>query len=276
MGRLIDRVAIVTGAGTGIGEMCAKTLAEEGAKVIVADLDFDGATRVSSEIAASGGEATAVLVDISDEASIIALYATVRELWGPADVLVNNAAATSGEQIFRDVGIAEMDAAIWDRAFAVNARGTMLMIKHAIPGMLDVGSGSIINMSSGASLMGDYYPPAYGSSKAAVNMLTQYVATQYGKQNIRCNAVAPGLILTPTAEANRSSLDQFKLYEDNALTPYLGKPEDIAATVLFLASSASRFITAQVIRVDGGYTSHMPHSASSYAGFAANPGRRPG
>lgn len=276
MKKLDGRVAIVTGAATGIGEVCAKWLAAEGAQVVVADIEMEGAARVAGEIAQHGGEALALEVDISDEASVIAFYGAVVERWGRVDVLHNNAAATTGEQIFRDAGIGEMDTAIWDRAFAVNTRGTMLMIKHAIPLMIAAGGGSIINTSSGASLTGDYFAPAYASSKAAVNTLTQYVATQYGKQNIRCNTVSPGLILTPTAEANRANDDQFAIYESNSLMPFLGKPEDIASTVLFLASDDSRFITGQVLRIDGGYTAHMPHSSTSQEAFLANPARRPG
>ena len=126
-----------------------------------------------------------------------------------------------------------MDVAIWDRAFAVNTRGTMLMIKHAIAPMLAAGGGSIINTSSGASLAADYYGAAYGASKAAVNMLTEYVALQYGKRNIRCNVVSPGLIITPTAAANSKNND-LSVYEANSMMPYLGQPADIAAMVVFL------------------------------------------
>lgn len=275
MAKLKDRVAIVTGAGTGIGEVCAKQLAAEGARLVIADIDDTGAARVAAEIRDAGHDAIAVHVDISAEASVISLYHDVLNRYGRVDVLHNNAATTSGEQIFRDAGIGEMDVAIWDRAFAVNTRGTMLMIKHAIAPMLAVGGGSIINTSSGASLAADYYAPAYGASKAAINVLTQYVAMQYGKQNIRCNVISPGLIVTPTAAANNKN-NEFAIYEANSMMPYLGRPEDIAAMVVFLAADDSRFITAQTLRVDGGYTAHMPHTAPLHEIFKANPGRRPG
>lgn len=272
-GKLEGRVAVVTGAATGIGLVCAQHLAAEAAKVVLADLDMDGVQRAADGIIASGGEAMAHHVDISDEASVVALYRAVIDRYGHVDILHNNAAATNAAQIGRDAAIADMDVAVWDRAFAVNSRGTMLMIKHVIPLMIRRGGGSIVNTSSGASLAGDYFAPAYAASKAAVNCLTQYVATQYGKQNIRCNTVSPGLILTPTAIANNVD-GQLDIYEAHSLVPYLGRPEDIAATVVFLASDASRFVTAQVLRVDGGYTAHMPHSASLAAGFAANPRTR--
>jgi NAD(P)-dependent dehydrogenase (short-subunit alcohol dehydrogenase family) len=275
MSKLTNRVAIVTGAAIGIGEVCAKHLATEGARLVVADIDLPGAARVAAEIRKSGGEALAFHVDIASEDSVAKLYQAVLEKYGRVDILHNNAAATTGDQIYRDAGIAEMDVAIWDRAFAVNTRGTMLMIKHAIKPMLAAGGGSIINTSSGASLAADYYAPAYGSSKAAINTLTQYVAMQYGKRNIRCNVISPGLILTPTATANNQN-NEFAIYEANSMMPFLGQPEDIAATVLFLASDDSRFITGQVLRVDGGYTAHMPHTAPWHDTFIANEARRPG
>jgi NAD(P)-dependent dehydrogenase (short-subunit alcohol dehydrogenase family) len=275
MTRLQGRVAIVTGAAVGIGEACAKRLAAEGARVIVADIDESGAARVAGEITAAGGTALALRVDLADQASIIALYSAVAARFGRLDILHNNAADTRGEQIARDMAIAAMDVDIWDRAFAVNTRGTMLMIKHALPAMLAGGGGSIINTSSGAGLTGDLFAPAYAASKAAINCLTKYVAAQYGKQKIRCNVVSPGLILTPTARAN-SSAETLQNFERHSLTPYLGQPEDIAAAVAYLASDDARFVTAQVIVVDGGYTNHMPHVADSFAAFAAAGDRRPG
>ncbi len=272
MGKLTGKVAIVTGAAVGIGEVCAQWLAAAGAFVVVADIDLKGAERVAAGI---GAAAMAAHVDIADEASVAALYRDVLLRHGRVDILHNNAAATNHEQIVRDAAIATMDVDVWDNAFAVNARGTMLMIKHAIAPMLAAGGGSIINTSSGASLTGDYYAPAYAASKAAVNCLTQYVAVQYGKQNIRCNTISPGLIVTPTAEAHNAS-GQLAVYERNSLMPFLGRPADIAAMVVFLASDEARFVTAQVLRVDGGYTAHMPHTADLHAGFMANPDRRGG
>jgi NAD(P)-dependent dehydrogenase (short-subunit alcohol dehydrogenase family) len=274
MSKLTDRVAIVTGGGIGIGEVCAKHLTAEGAKVAVADIDLPGATRVAAEIRAAGGDARAFHVDISSEPSVVQLYSDVLAHYGRLDVLHNNAAATAGEQFFRDAGIGEMDVAIWDRAFAVNTRGTMLMIKHAIAPMLKAGGGSIINTSSSTSLAADYYSPAYASSKAAINVLTKYVAMQYGKRNIRCNAIAPGLILTPTAQTNNKKSDLASV-EDNTMVPYLGRPEDVAAIVVFLASDASRLVTSQVLCIDGGYTAHMAHAAALHEVFLAHPASRP-
>src|SRR3546814_1340176 len=201
MGMLDNRVAIVTGSG-GIGDAAAQRLAEEGAKVVIGDINFPGAERGAAAIVANGGEADARHLDISDEESIRQFYRFVQDRHGRLDILHNNAAASQGEEILRDMAIEHMDAAVWDRAFIVNTRGTMLMIKHAIPMMREAGGGSIINTSSGASLTGDLFAPAYASSTSAITTPTNYVATQYGKTTIRCNVVSPGLILTQTARDN--------------------------------------------------------------------------
>jgi NAD(P)-dependent dehydrogenase (short-subunit alcohol dehydrogenase family) len=276
MKRLTGRIAIVTGAGDleAIGSACAHRLAAEGAKLVVTDIDLAGAKRVTDSIIAAGGDAVAFLLDLAEEESVERFYEAVIGRFGTVHVLHNNAADTRGEQILKDMAIARMETRIWDRAFHVNVRGTMLMIKHAIPIMLAGGGGSIINTSSGASLRGDYYAPAYAASKAAINCLTTYVATQYGKQNIRCNAVSPGLILTGTAIANNTEA-QLAEIESHSLTPYLGKPDDIAAAVAYLASDDARFVTGQVLAVDGGYVSHMPHVAANAAIFASSGGDRP-
>ena len=147
------------------------------------------------------------------------------------------------------------------------------MIKHAIPLMLTSGGGSIINTSSGAALRGDLFGPAYAASKAAINCLTLYTATQYGKQGIRCNVVSPGLIVTPNVRL-RNSAEQLGRIEQHKLTPFLGEPEDIAKAVAFLASDESRFMTAQIMVVDGGILDHMPYFAETITAFASSPGNR--
>ena len=148
------------------------------------------------------------------------------------------------------------------RTLAVNLRGPMLGCKHAIPELCKRGGGAIINTSSASGLVGDLARPAYGSSKAGVDSLTRYVATQYGKQGIRCNAIAPGVIETPALKANITP-EQVELYKGNHLTPRLGRPEDIAGMVVFLASDAGAYVTGQILSVDGGLLSHHP----TYAEF---------
>ena len=137
----------------------------------------------------------------------------------------------------------------------------MQVSQHVIPHMVDRGGGSIVNASSGAGLLGDLGHPAYGASKAAVARLTQYVATEFGKQGVRCNAIAPGLIVTAQTEKTYASGPMRDMMLRHHLTPRLGRPEDIANTVAFLASDESSFITGQVISVDGGLLAHMPYWA---------------
>jgi NAD(P)-dependent dehydrogenase (short-subunit alcohol dehydrogenase family) len=193
-----------------------------------------------------------------NEDSIRALIEWTVGRYGALNILHNNAADTRVEQMAGDLGIAEMTIETWDRAFQANTRGTMLMIKHAIPAMLNAGGGSIVNTSSGTSLSGDLIRPAYAASKAAINCLSLYVATQYGRRGIRCNVVAPGLIATPTVQKVVPA-EQISQISGHALLPGLGQAEDIAAAVVFLASDDARNITGHIMPVDGGYTVHMPH-----------------
>lgn len=265
--KLDNRVAIVTGSGANIGELCVKALANEGARVIVADINIDGANRVAAEINAAGGDAMAYAINLLDEESIRALVASVKEKYGRLDVLHNNAADTRPAQMAADAAITDLEASTWDSAYNVNARGTMLMIKHCVPLMLASGGGSIINTSSGTSLLGDVFNPAYSSSKAAVNALTRNVATQLGKQGIRCNAILPGLILT---DLSRSMLapEQLAMLEKHTLLPRLGQPDDIAKALVFLASDDSSFVTGQLLAVDGGITVHQPFVGDVLASMA--------
>jgi NAD(P)-dependent dehydrogenase (short-subunit alcohol dehydrogenase family) len=141
---------------------------------------------------------------------------------------------------------------------AVNLRGTMLGCKLVIPEMTRQGGGSIINASSNASASGQETTMAYGASKGGVNVLTQYVATAYGQRGIRCNAISPGLVIS--AEMKASLTPEFlRIFEDNILTPYTGIPEDVAEVAAFLASDAARYVTGQIIAVDGGLTAHAPY-----------------
>ena len=183
-------------------------------------------------------------------------------------MIFNNGAATQSEFLNRDGAAGEMEIEVWDHTFAVNTRGTMLMIKHALPALIASGSGAIINTSSGASLLGDLARTAYAASKSAVNALTLYVAAQYGKQGITCNAISPGMVPTATSRANQPEL--IRMVERHHLTPELGYPEDIAAMVALLASADGRFISGQILRVDGGVTKAFAHVADNRDQFEAH------
>jgi NAD(P)-dependent dehydrogenase (short-subunit alcohol dehydrogenase family) len=260
MGLLQDKVAIITGAGANIGEACAKMLAAQGAKIVVADINVEGADRVTGEINASGGTAFAHAVNLGDEPSIVALVMAVMERYGRIDILHNNAANTGAAQMTRDGALTAMDAEVWDAAFDINTRGTMLMTKHVAPHMIAGGGGSIINTSSGVSILGDVLNPAYSASKAAVNALTRNTATQFGRGNIRCNAVLPGLVLSPVARAQMTEA-QLGMIQRHVLLPRESVADDIAGAVLWLASDLGSFITGQIISVDGGICHHQPHYA---------------
>lgn len=260
MRRLDDKVAIITGAAGGIGRATALTMAAEGARVLVADLDSDRAGTVVDEIREAGGKAVSCWVDVADEAAVQEMvHLAVRE-FGGLDILHNNAAAVGPDVIGRDRAITDLDLDVWDTTMKVNVRGVMLGCKHAIPHLLDRHGGSIINTVSGSGFAGAAARSAYGTSKGAIMTFTRYVATGYGKRGVRCNAVSPGLILTATARRNLPAA-QFEIYQQNCLSPRLGEAQDVANAVLFLASDESAFINGETIRVDGGTLAHHPAHA---------------
>jgi NAD(P)-dependent dehydrogenase (short-subunit alcohol dehydrogenase family) len=193
---------------------------------------------------------------VSDEQQVEALMAHAASTFGSIDVLHNNAAALGPDMLGQDGDLLSTTAETWDRTFSITLRGQWLCARHAVPYMLSAGRGSIVNMSSGTSLGGDRVRIAYSAAKAGVNSLTRSIATMYGKQGVRCNAIAAGFVLSPPARAQVPPRDLL-VYQDNCLTPELGTPEDLAAVVVFLASDEARYITGQVISADGGSFSHL-------------------
>jgi NAD(P)-dependent dehydrogenase (short-subunit alcohol dehydrogenase family) len=274
-GRVSDKVAIVTGGASGIGRVTAETLAREGAAVVIADLDAAAAAEAADAIVAAGGRATSVWTDVSVEADVAAMVACAVETYGGLHVLHNNAAITDPAHQSRDASILELDVDTWDRTMAVDLRGVMLGCKHAVPAMIAAGGGSIINTSSGAAFAGNTTLSAYAAAKGGLNSFTLSVATAFGKQGVRCNAVSPANIFSPSVRANVPA-EVVAIFEQQVLTPRMGVPQDIANTVLFLASDESAFITGQVIRVDGGASSHHPALAQLQAlGLQVVGGDRP-
>jgi len=260
--RFTGKVAIVTGAGSGIGRATARLLASEGAAVTVADIAPDAAGRVVAEIEAAGGRARAQAVDVSDTDGVERMIAATVDAFGGLDVLHNNAAALDQNRLDQD--IATMDLATWDRVLDVNLTGPMLGCRFAIPALLERGGGAIVNTASAAAFYGSHSLAAYGISKAGLVALTRYVATAYGERGIRCNAVAPGVVVDRDAQAALGGPmgDRLRRYSVSHVIGRLGYPEEVASAVAFLASDDAAFVTGEILRVDGGFTSHSPTYAT--------------
>jgi NAD(P)-dependent dehydrogenase (short-subunit alcohol dehydrogenase family) len=259
-GRLESLVAVVTGGASGIGRATAEAMAGEGAFVVVADHDVDTAAAVAAAIRTEGGGAESAPVDIADESSVIAMVEQLVVDHGAVDVLVNSAAITDRAHQARDTTVVDMELSVWNQTLAVDLTGTMLVCKHVLPLMVAQGSGSIVNVSSNSSLGGDLGLSGYAAAKAGVNSLTRSIATAYGKSGIRCNTVSPAAIQGPTFAASVPPA-LIEAMQANCLLPYLGLPSDVAATIVFLASAEARFVTGQVVCVDGGLLSNLPHVA---------------
>jgi NAD(P)-dependent dehydrogenase (short-subunit alcohol dehydrogenase family) len=254
---LKGKVAVVTGGASGIGAAACRRFVEEGARVAIGDIDGQRAAALATEL---GSAALAVHFDAGDVTSVEQLINSTVKQFGRLDFLFNNAALMANEVIRRDSNPVEIEFDLWDRVQRVNARGYLAGCKYAIPHMLRVGGGAIVMTASGSGVLGDIANIAYGASKAAIMSMARYVATQYGKQNIRCNAINPGLIRTEGGKQNVYG-PMVDIMARNTLVPRLGKAEDVAAMAVFLCSDDGEFITGQSIGVDGGMLSHMPYYA---------------
>jgi NAD(P)-dependent dehydrogenase (short-subunit alcohol dehydrogenase family) len=252
MGRLAGKVAIVTGAASGIGAATLKRFAAEGASVVCADVNDEGGERVVAEIAATGGRAAFRHTDVGVLADLEATVAFAAERFGGLDVIHNNAYWTGGGYV------ADIDPEVWDRSLQVMLTGVFYGMRAAIPRLIERGGGSIINTSSVEGLFGDPLAAPYCTAKAAIINLTRTVALEYGRKNIRANCICPGAVQTPTLDLLVSMSPRSK--DEMAAAHALGRvlqPEEIANVVLFLASEESSAITGTAIVVDGGLTAGL-------------------
>lgn len=251
---LKDRVGIVTGGAGGIGSEVVKLMVERGAKVVIADINVERAKELAELV--DPARTLAMGVDLTDEASIKAMVAGAVEHFGRLDILHNNAAALAPELIQKDLDVLSMDVAVWDMTFAVNCRGTMLVMREALPHLIEA-RGAIVTTTSNSALQGHFLLNAYTASKAALFQLTRSVAASYGRLGVRCNAVAPGTTMTAALRASFSD-EMRQLVLDETLRDRLGEPREIAEVVAFLVSDAARNVTGEVIVADGGLASHVP------------------
>lgn len=250
--RLEGKVAVVTGAASGMGKAIAELYAAEGAKVVIADMNFDGADAVVQGISSNGGTAKAVKVNVTSQKDIDNMIDTAVNEFGTLDILVNNAGIMDG---FEPVG--EISDEKWDLIFDVNTKGVMRGTRKAIPIFLEKGKGVIINTASTGGVNGAHAGAAYGASKHAVVGMTKNTGYMYAGSGIRCNAIAPGGVETNIGSTmtNISEFGAGRLQPVHGLMPRSGKPEEIAQVALFLASDESSFVNGTVIVADAGWTS---------------------
>jgi NAD(P)-dependent dehydrogenase (short-subunit alcohol dehydrogenase family) len=255
--QLDGKVAVVTAAAQGIGRAAARIMAESGAAVVLADLNADKVRKTAADICAAGGKAGALVMDARDEQSVRAVIAYAHETYGRLDILHNNA---GGSYPDRDRQAAEATRDVWEEVFAWNMHSAHWACQAAIPLMIAGGGGSIINTVTAGAFFAQSTLTAYGTAKGALASYTRYVAVQYGRQNIRCNGIAPGLIVRPLA--TRAMPDSVRAaIGKHTTTPRLGQPDDIGHMAAFLASDAAGYINGQIMLVDGGVSARFPHDA---------------
>ena len=246
--RLEGKVAFISGGSRGMGAEEARLFAKEGAKVVIGDVLEDEGQQLAAQISEAGGEALFVALDVTREDQWQAAIAATVAQFGKLDILVNNA-GISGHGTVESTTEAD-----WDRLMDINAKGVFLGTKVAIPEMRRAGGGSIINISSQLGIVGvDNSSPQYQASKGAVRLLTKATAVQYAQENIRCNSVHPGPIVTPMTESGRADPDRNRVTLSRIPLGRYGEAEDVAYGVLFLASDESSYMTGSELVIDGGW-----------------------
>lgn len=240
-------VALVTGGSSGIGEACARTLADRGAKLAIADLNGEGAEAVARDIRATGGEAVGLQVDVADAAAVERMVAETASMFGRLDIAVNNAGIGGAAGLTGEYGIEQ-----WNRVIDTNLNSVFYCMRYQIPHMVAQGRGAIVNMTSILGSVGFASAPAYVASKHGIVGLTKSAALEYGDQGIRVNSVGPGFISTPMVES-MDELTRDWLAGLHAVGR-MGEPQEVADLVAFLCCERASFLTGGYYLVDGGYT----------------------
>ncbi len=250
---LSGKVAVITGAGSGIGRACAEVFAEQGAAIVAVDWNREGGESTAALIRGRGFEADYCYADVSREADVEAMVAATVARYGKLHVLVNNAAV----QVLATLTNTTQEA--WQRMQSVNLQGVFLCSKHAIPEMIRAGGGSIVNMSSALGLVGDPDLAAYGAFKGGIIAMTKAAAIGYGPQGVRMNCICPGDVNTPMVEEFFNKAPDPEAFRREVASHYalrrIAEPREIAQVAAFLASDASSFVTGAALVVDGGLTS---------------------
>jgi len=260
MKRLDGKVALITGAGSGIARAASLIFAAEGARVAVAEIDVERGRATETAVREAGGEALFIEADVTNEESVKRAVAATVKRFGKLDVLYNCA----GGSIPADDFVTDVDLSVWQHTMSLDLLGPILMCRHAIPHIIEAGGGAVVNMSSGAALRGASPAHIYTSAKGAILSLTRALAGTYAKKNVRVNAICAGRILTERVTSRYGSPDKAGPVEDRQDAAgrvkeypfWVGKPEDIANIALFLASDESRMITGASIPADGGRSAY--------------------
>ncbi|RCU48350.1 short chain dehydrogenase [Haloplanus salinus] len=251
MNGIRDSVAIVTGASSGIGRAAARRFAEEGARVVAADVDAEGGSETAEAIRDAGGEATFVETDVSDRANVEAMVEAAVDRYGGLDFAFNNAGIEG-----RNDSLADQADDNWERVIDVNLKGVFLGLQAEIPAMLDDGGGVIVNTSSIAGVVGFQGVSPYVASKHGVIGLTKTAALEYGREGVRVNAISPGVIETPMVErAAAANPEMIEAVSEATPMGRVGDPEEIGDAAVWLCSDDASFVTGETLVVDGGYVS---------------------
>jgi NAD(P)-dependent dehydrogenase (short-subunit alcohol dehydrogenase family) len=247
MSRLKNKVCLITGAASGIGEGVAQRFSREGAILILVDTNNDGLRRVKQDIVSNGGSCECIQVDVTDHEQIIRLFNEISDRYGKLDILHTNTWWAS----FQNLEQTTLED--WNLTLNVTLTAPFLFSKYAIPLMRSAGGGSIIHTSSIGGIVVFRNHAAYIVAKAAVNHLCKSIAVDFGSERIRCNAICPGIIETPSTKKDIEDLQKFEYYMEKSLIKRIGSPADIAAASVFLASDEAEFVTGTLLPVDSGW-----------------------